>query len=141
MMAVSHLSFAILVAGFLGMLSLNNVLPLVFLLLGSLLPDIDEQRSVLGRRLRPLSKLLRHRGFTHSFFFLFLLSPIILFSFSIGSALILGVLTHYAADLVTGRLRLFWPSKLRLGRKVFPYKLEFLFTALCLVASYFFMRL
>lgn len=41
--------------------------------LGALAPDIDTPHSLVGRRMRPLSFFLKHRGFFHSRFFCFLL--------------------------------------------------------------------
>ncbi|MBR9703375.1 metal-dependent hydrolase [Candidatus Woesearchaeota archaeon] len=43
-------------------------LTLVSAALGALLPDIDHPASFIGRRVKPVAWLARHRGFFHSLF-------------------------------------------------------------------------
>ena len=46
-----------------------QILPIISLAtaaLGSYLPDIDIHQSALGRKYRIISKMLKHRGFTHT---------------------------------------------------------------------------
>lgn len=77
--------------------------------LGSLLPDIDEPRSWIGRRTRGISDLIHmyfgHRGITHSLLGVILaMIPILLlvlltsFSLTNGSYLILGYFLHLIED-------------------------------------------
>lgn len=87
---------------------LTLLLPLV--LLGSLLPDIDEPRSFIGRRFSLISRIFSvsfsHRGFTH-----FLIFPLIfvglgtIFAHAIITpclfALAYGVLLHQVGDMLT----------------------------------------
>ncbi|WP_242662272.1 metal-dependent hydrolase [Teichococcus deserti] len=86
---------------------------------GALLPDIDHPKSWMGKRLRPISTLLGavfgHRGMTHSLLavaacvFLMLRQEVPL---AISAPLVVGYLSHLAADLLTpGGLRLAWPLR------------------------------
>ena len=89
--------------------------------IGSLLPDIDHPSSWVGRRLpvisRPLAAMIGHRGVTHSvvavlvcLFFLRWEG----FSRTVIDPLVIGYLSHLAADLLTSSgLRLAWPSRKR----------------------------
>ena len=89
--------------------------------IGALLPDIDHPSSWVGRRLRvisrPLAAMIGHRGVTHS-----VLAVIACRAFlrwqglrrAMIDPLVVGYLSHLAADLVTtSGLRLAWPSKRR----------------------------
>ncbi len=71
MTAKNHFLFSVSAAS----LTLGTLDPFVLLIAGamSLLPDIDSSKSVYGKMLFPLSRLIErhfpHRTFTHSFFF------------------------------------------------------------------------
>lgn len=72
----------------------------MFWLLGSLLPDIDHPRSVLGR-MNLLSPLFKHRGFTHTFFGCFIIVlPFAYLSFVSMVEVFLGCCTHLVADKI-----------------------------------------
>lgn len=84
-------------------------------ILGSLLPDIDEPRSYIGQRSFGIAKLINkmfgHRGFTHSFlaalpfFILFYFFP---YSFVLGLAC--GYLFHITGDFFSkSGVPLFYP--------------------------------
>lgn len=84
------------------------LLPLI--LLGSLFPDIDEPRSVIGRKLPLLSKIVSlsfsHRGFTHFLAFpLIFITLGIIISHSIISpslfAFAYGIFLHQVGDMLT----------------------------------------
>jgi inner membrane protein len=85
--------------------------------IGALLPDIDHPASWVGRRLRvisrPLAATIGHRGVTHSV--LSVLACLLLlrwqgFSRGVIDPLVIGYLSHLAADLLTSSgLRLAWP--------------------------------
>lgn len=95
-------------------------------LLTCLLPDIDHPQSFAGQRLRllsqPLSRLVGHRGFTHS-----LLAVIALLSLcqwhpvaarlpdaDIMQSLVLGYCSHIIADMLTpAGVPLLWPCRFR----------------------------
>lgn len=85
------------------------------LMIGSVLPDIDEPNSFIGRRSLGFSSFIKqlfgHRGFTHSltcWIILTILSLLYTNPFTIG--LSLGYLFHIIGDLFsTSGLRLFLP--------------------------------
>jgi inner membrane protein len=86
---------------------------------GSLLPDIDHPKSWAGRRTRPVSTFIAstfsHRGITHSAIAVIGLAMLLVHAGhrSCGvSALVVGYLSHLAADMLTPRgLRLAWPLR------------------------------
>lgn len=72
----------------------------VMVLIGSGLPDIDNQSSKLGRMVPIISKHLKHRGITHSIYVIILcILGMIGTSNLLLNALSLGVLTHILTDL------------------------------------------
>ena len=89
--------------------------------IGALLPDIDHPASWVGRHLRvisrPLAALIGHRGVTNSV--LAVLACLVLlcwqgFSRGVIDPLVIGYLSHLAADLLTSSgLRLAWPMRQR----------------------------
>jgi len=101
-----------------------------FAALGALFPDIDTTGSRMGRILYPISfivsKLTRHRGFTHSalmvvllyyglyYFVQFLTSTYgFLIPGVIVPAFVVGHVSHMFADLFSPRgIQLFWPLNL-----------------------------
>ncbi|MBM7094528.1 MULTISPECIES: metal-dependent hydrolase [Alteribacter] len=95
------------------------------LIAGSLLPDIDEPSSFLGRRLtfisRPVKRIFGHRGITHSvltwMILAYLLSP---FEHPFLTGLLIGYAVHLAGDLFSSRsIPLFAPfSSFRLKMPV-----------------------
>ncbi|WP_254073084.1 metal-dependent hydrolase [Acidisphaera sp. S103] len=86
---------------------------------GSLLPDIDHPKSWVGRRTRPVSTAIAstfsHRGITHSALAVVGLTMLLLHAgYRRGgvSALVVGYLSHLAADMLTPQgLRLAWPLR------------------------------
>ena len=91
---------------------------------GSIFPDIDHNGSYIGRRVKPLSKLINtafgHRGATHSPFLIVLFTSILYLlnkliwldsSFSILIAgLFIGMISHVLLDLITKEgVPLFYP--------------------------------
>jgi inner membrane protein len=86
---------------------------------GSLLPDIDHPKSWVGRRTRPVSTAIAatfsHRGITHSAFAVIGLAILLLhagYQRAGVSALVVGYLSHLAADMLTPQgLRLAWPIR------------------------------
>ncbi|MEA2732213.1 MAG: inner membrane protein [Acetobacteraceae bacterium] len=86
---------------------------------GSLLPDIDHPKSWVGRRTRPISTAIAatfsHRGVTHSAIAVIGLTMLLLHAgYRRGgvTALIIGYLSHLAADMLTPQgLRLAWPLR------------------------------
>lgn len=103
--------------------------------IGSLLPDIDMKSSFISKRHPLLSKHFgkkcRHRGFTHSLLFLFLLSKgcelLVLVGqnnivfISVSTGFLLGYLSHLVLDLLTKEgIELFFPCKINF--KLLPIK-------------------
>ncbi len=85
----------------------------------ALLPDLDHPQSLLGRRLwfisKPLSKLVGHRGVTHSLIAV-MISMWALFNAGANTMLVgplvIGYLSHILGDLLTkSGVPLFWPWK------------------------------
>lgn len=76
---------------------------LLFVILGSLFPDIDTPFSKLGR-MNPLSSIMKHRGFTHTTLCLVLTSCLIgtlANNLSYAVAYGFGYLLHLLADTLT----------------------------------------
>ncbi len=87
---------------------------ILFLVIGSLTPDIDSSKSLLGRFLKPASLLMKHRGFLHSLTGMTLLT--VLLKTILGSYAALPFLSGYASHLFLDSLtreglRPFYPSK------------------------------
>jgi len=86
--------------------------------LGALLPDLDHPKSWIGRRVwfvsYPVSYLFGHRGFTHSLLAVLLLVTAVNAENAHGHwwvPVIIGYLSHLAADLISGGIPLFWPLR------------------------------
>lgn len=116
MLAKSHMALGLL--GGLGVSYLvhnqvhNGIILLPLVVLGSILPDIDEPRSFIGRKLPLISHIVSlsfsHRGFTHFFIFPFLISLFGLALFwhyefyaMICFAISFGILMHQIGDMLT----------------------------------------
>ena len=124
MMAGSHVAVGVAAwvwaAPYLG-LPVLDPLPLALAGIGSLLPDIDHPQSWVGLRLRmisrPLAATLGHRGITHSLLAVIICGLLLRwvgFSRTAVDAVVVGYLSHLAADLLTSSgLRLMWPSRWR----------------------------
>lgn len=86
--------------------------------LTAFVPDIDEPKSRIGRSLPfisiPLSSIVKHRTFTHSFLFSLLIGilvTILTMEILMGIAAISGVIAHSVGDMLTGRVRVLYPLK------------------------------
>ncbi|WP_157811986.1 metal-dependent hydrolase [Alteribacter populi] len=120
---------------------LFSYLYVIGLAIGSLLPDIDEPNSFLGRRVRVLSKPIKrifgHRGVTHSVLTWLLL---VYFLYPTDSLFITGFLIGYSihllGDLFSKRsIPLFAPfSRFRLKMPV-TYEISGIFENTLLLAS------
>ncbi|MCB9362399.1 metal-dependent hydrolase [Candidatus Woesearchaeota archaeon] len=99
----THLAFAFFLSMYLTWLYEWPLLSVLVVLLGSLLPDIDDHRSILGKKVFPLSfvlKLFGHRGFFHSLLFIALLwlgLAYVGYEF-FGTLLALGYVSHLLLD-------------------------------------------
>lgn len=143
MMARDHLPFAagcwVATAVLAGVDPLSTAVALPIALLGGLLPDVDHPSSKLGQWLPGLSHLTRatlgHRGPTHSLLFLILMgvggeavrrslnpmtAPLL---GAVVPALLVGVLSHFAADLANPQgVPLWWPRKARVRWPLLRWK-------------------
>ena len=73
------------------------------LILGSVLPDIDSKKSLVGRHVPVLPRLLPHRTVTHGLAFMLLLGCFF-------SPLGMGIGLHILMDMCTPEgVKLFWP--------------------------------
>lgn len=108
MMFFTHTAFSLYVGLFLMEKFSNRYLFLALLLIGSLLPDLDNPYSKLGRKIRPISTFIKfvfgHRGIFHSV----IPAALILFLFYyvfglklIGAALSIGFVLHLIIDGLT----------------------------------------
>ncbi len=107
MLFYTHIAFAIL----LGLYVIDFIpitdITLFFssLIVFTLVPDIDQTKSIIGKRLKPLSGILSffgHRGFTHSVLFVVLVYLILShFSMLIAFAAVLAILSHLILDALT----------------------------------------
>ncbi|RST57365.1 metal-dependent hydrolase [Siminovitchia terrae] len=95
--------------------------------IAGILPDLDEPKSKFGKILipvsLPLNQLVGHRTLTHSLLFAIAtgLSLSLFFNMNVGLAFAAGVLAHAAGDMLTGRVKLFYPFNLSVGMKVSPF--------------------
>ncbi|MEK6864690.1 MAG: metal-dependent hydrolase [Nanoarchaeota archaeon] len=108
MMFKTHLAAGALAGIFLFQYSMPSR-PLLFaaiFLFASVLPDIDTTKSVIGKRLWPISSLLilfsKHRGFFHTIWIPMAAYGIgFYFNQALCTAFALGYLVHIASDLMT----------------------------------------
>ncbi|MFA6461499.1 MAG: metal-dependent hydrolase [Candidatus Woesearchaeota archaeon] len=96
----------------------NEYLILLFILIGSILPDIDEHKSKAAQLSGVIGKIVSffasHRGIFHSF-----LLPLIgcgllgyFWNFAYASALFIGYFVHLLADALTPMgIPILWPFK------------------------------
>ncbi len=117
MLIKTHLAITL----FLVLLLLPFVkMPLLFLLIALIatyIPDIDSKNSKIGNHwyLRPFQWIARHRGFVHSFTFLFLITLLLaLFLPFLALGFFIGYSSHLIADSFTlNGIKPFYPCKKR----------------------------
>lgn len=93
----------------------------LFVLLGSLFPDVDYHKSKLGKYFFFLNYGVKHRGFLHSFFGLLFLVLLFLFltqytqvPFIVLVSFLLGFVSHMFLDALTRKgIKPFYPFKFR----------------------------
>jgi len=94
---------------------LHKIVFILVALLATYIPDIDFENSKLGRKkiFRPLQFFVKHRGFFHSFTFLFLITFIfVIFIPIIALGFFVGYASHLFADSFTpGGIAPFFPWK------------------------------
>jgi inner membrane protein len=95
-------------------------------MVGGLLPDIDEPESAIGRRCWwlawPLKRLVGHRTLTHSLLGVLLLGAVTGlviwhqgWSWYIPAGLMLGMLIHCVLDAISGSVMFWWPNKVKVS--------------------------
>lgn len=107
---------------FKGFLAGNEIILLLLVLLGSLLPDLDSPHSKVSQWSGIVGKIVsfffRHRGILHSIVLHLLLFVIISYVFNVfyARALFIGYLAHVLGDGITpAGVKLFYPfSKFKL---------------------------
>jgi inner membrane protein len=89
---------------------------LFWVLLGSVLVDVDSASSKLGRRFKFLSWFFAHRGFLHSLLACVLVSAVFgLLNLWFGFGVFVGWMSHLIMDSLTVQgVGIFWPLGFRL---------------------------
>jgi len=86
-----------------------------------IVPDLDEPKSKFGKIFFfisiPLSMIFEHRTFTHSLLFLLLACGISypFFGLNVTLAILAGLLAHILGDMLTGKVKLLYPSNKGIG--------------------------
>lgn len=119
MKGTTHLLFGLLLSAvFVRVFEMGQpLLAILLILLGSLLPDIDERHSLLGRKMPLIGFLFRHRTFFHSIVFGVVVSILcaVLLGEVYALAFAIGFVGHLLLDGLTPMgVTPFWPSKLKL---------------------------
>ena len=80
----------------------NQIIFIIVALVATFIPDIDSEFSIAGRKFGFLNVFMKHRGFIHSFTFLFLVLWLFILFFPIASLpFFLGYGLHLFADSFT----------------------------------------
>ena len=122
MLIRTHIAISVLAVFLLIGAVENKIIFFVAAIIATFIPDIDSNVSSIGRIkiLRPIQFFLKHRGITHSFTFLFLITlflvlffPIVALGFFVGYAL------HLFADSFTIEgIQFFYPLRKRVAGKI-----------------------
>jgi len=122
MLVKTHITFGILL-GLLGVIYFEmSWLGFMFVLVGSVVLDVDVSSSKVGRKWysRVLQLYVRHRGIVHSFIFAVFVSWLVgLWRVDAGVGLFVGFVGHLFMDCLTyGGVRVFWPLGFRVRGSV-----------------------
>lgn len=110
---ISHIALAVILGYFLDysllyLTKLETILYYTFIIIGSLLPDVDTPKSKVGCKIRPFSDIFfnafGHRTATHSILvvtILFFVSVLFWGINIIAVGLLLGVILHILGDMMT----------------------------------------
>lgn len=85
----------------------NEIIFFLLVMLGSLLPDIDEKDSKINQWFgivgKVVARIFSHRGFLHSIFFFLILGLLMAYFFNryYAYALMLGYLAHLIGDAIS----------------------------------------
>ena len=141
MMYYTHVVFGI----FVSLISIdyfhikNKVIFLLIVLFFSLLPDVDESRSKIGRKNKLISKtigfIFGHRGIFHTIYIPLVLFVLLnLINFEIAFACLIGYFSHLFLDALTKNgIRPFYP--------LFNLKIKGFFKTNSIIEKLFFLAL
>lgn len=101
----THLASGILIASiFLAYATLtwSTIIYSLLFLLGTIFPDIDHTKSIVGKKIKLIGWAFIHRGFFHSIFGLILISLIPYYIYPLaGIFFAMGYATHLLEDMLT----------------------------------------
>lgn len=102
MMFKTHIVIALLISLLIfPLFSLNKGIFLLIFIFAALFPDIDSSTSFVGKRIKLIGWLFKHRGIFHSFFMAILLSGLIYFyNKTYALVFFLGYITHLITDML-----------------------------------------
>lgn len=89
-------------------------------------PDLDEHRSKFGKMFFPISflmnKLFGHRTFTHSLLFVCIVWLVLCIFADVWISFVAaaGILAHILGDMLTGKVKLFYPVDKSIGFRINP---------------------
>src|SRR5699024_7452455 len=92
--------------------------------IAGVIPDLDEHKSKFGKLFFPVSyiinKIFGHRTLTHSLLFVVIIgSDLMLFFDSwVWLSASVGILVHFAGDMLTGKVKFLYPYQKSIGLSV-----------------------
>jgi len=151
MLIRTHLAFSLFFILILLPFISSKIFFVAVALLATYIPDIDLKNSKLGKKkiFRPLQIFVKHRGFFHSFTFLFLITFLLLLFLPILSlGFFLGYSSHLFLDSFTPEgIKPFYPfkkksaGKFKTGGKVETFSFfVLLFLNLLIIFKYIFVN-
>lgn len=112
MLGRTHIAFGVLL-GLLYYLFSGHLWVILAIPFLSILMDVDEKHSYIGKRAKLISWAFAHRGFFHSIWFL-ILSWLIAFEISevLADVILISYSGHLLLDALSKQgIRIFWPLK------------------------------
>jgi len=102
---------------------LEMVLYYFFIIIGSLLPDIDTPKSYLGHKFKLLSSFIfqvfGHRTLTHSILLITIIFFIVVIIWGMNTIIVgltIGIVMHILGDMLTGKVACLYPmNKKKIG--------------------------
>ena len=112
MLGRTHIVFGLLIGilllkySFLSALSLiKKIIFLALIMFFSLIPDVDEKKSKIGRKVKLIGFFFRHRGFFHSLIFILIIGYILFYLFNLDYYVLIactaGFFSHLVLDMLT----------------------------------------
>jgi len=114
MLFFTHVAFSVLIYFFFFSFNIFNF---IFIIFGTIFPDIDSSSSKLGRKFKLVSFLFGHRKFFHSVFAAVFFSLLIyLFSYDFAKFFFIGYISHLFLDSFTKKgIKIFYPINYRIS--------------------------